>query len=102
LRIYFPFALQEATYCYFSLLQTWKHKINIKSLYALAKFQTYFTYCHVRCITCHHGMASPQVADGREVLQIRRVDENILNKQPRTADKGWSSSLGVGCAANKT
>jgi hypothetical protein len=25
---------------------------------------------------------------------------NILNKQSRTADKGWSSSLGVGRGAN--
>ena len=27
---------------------------------------------------------------------IRRVAANILNKQSRTADEGWSSSLGVG------
>jgi len=27
---------------------------------------------------------------------IRRVAVNILNKQSRTADEGWSSSLGVG------
>jgi hypothetical protein len=27
---------------------------------------------------------------------IWRVAANILNKQSRTADKGWSSSLGVG------
>ena len=27
---------------------------------------------------------------------VRRVAANILNKQSRTADKGWSSSLGVG------
>ena len=27
---------------------------------------------------------------------IRRVAANILNKQSRTADKGWSSSLGLG------
>ena len=27
---------------------------------------------------------------------IWRVDANKLNKQSRTADKGWSSSLGVG------
>jgi hypothetical protein len=26
---------------------------------------------------------------------IRRVSANILNKQSRTADKGWSSSWGV-------
>jgi hypothetical protein len=30
----------------------------------------------------------------------RRVDANILNKQSRTADKGWFSSLGVVGSAN--
>jgi hypothetical protein len=41
-------------------------------------------------------MTRPQVADGGEGLQIWRVAANILNKQSRTADKGWPSSLGVG------
>jgi hypothetical protein len=40
---------------------------------------------------CHHGMARPQVADG----EIWRVAVNKFNKQPRTADEGWSFSLGV-------
>jgi hypothetical protein len=31
---------------------------------------------------------------------IWRVAANILNKQSRTADKEWSSSLGVGRSAN--
>jgi len=31
---------------------------------------------------------------------IRRVAANKLNKQSRTADEGWSSSLGVGRGAN--
>jgi hypothetical protein len=31
---------------------------------------------------------------------IWRVAVNKLNKQPRTADKVWSSSLGVGRGAN--
>jgi hypothetical protein len=43
----------------------------------------------------HYGIARPQVADGGDGLQIWRVAANILNKQLRTADKGWSSSLGV-------
>jgi hypothetical protein len=30
------------------------------------------------------------------------VAENILNKQLRTADKEWSSSLGVGRSANNS
>jgi hypothetical protein len=54
----------------------------------------------VRWVPCHHGMARPQVADGEKGLQIWRVSANILNKQPRTADKGCSSSLGVGRGAN--
>ena len=33
---------------------------------------------------------------------IWRVAVNILNKQSRTADKGWSSSLGVGLGANNS
>jgi len=31
---------------------------------------------------------------------IRRVAVNVLNKQSRTTDEGWSSSLGVGRGAN--
>jgi hypothetical protein len=37
-------------------------------------------------------MARPQVADG-ERRPIRMVAAEILNKQSRTADMGWSSSL---------
>jgi hypothetical protein len=33
-------------------------------------------------------------------MEERPPAENILNKQPRTNDKGWSSSLGVGRGAN--
>jgi hypothetical protein len=29
------------------------------------------------------------------VFELRMVTENILDKHPRTNDKGWSSSLGV-------
>jgi hypothetical protein len=49
----------------------------------------------VKWVLCHHGMERPQVADGGGGLQIWRVAANILNKQSRTADKVWSSSLGV-------
>jgi hypothetical protein len=41
-------------------------------------------------------MAHPQVPDGEESLHVRTVAVNILNKQSHTADKGWSSSYGVG------
>jgi hypothetical protein len=57
---------------------------------------------HVKCVPCHHGTARPQVADGGEGLQIRRVAANILNKQSRIADKGWPSSLGVGRGDNNS
>jgi hypothetical protein len=50
----------------------------------------------VRWVPCHHGTARPQVADGGKGFQIWRVAANILHKQSRTADKGWSSSLAVG------
>jgi hypothetical protein len=40
-------------------------------------------------------MACPQVVDGGEGLQIWRGAANILNKQWWTADKRWSSSLGL-------
>jgi hypothetical protein len=48
----------------------------------------------------HHSMARPWVADGRDGLQLWRLAANILNKQPWTNDKGWSSRLGVGRWAN--
>jgi hypothetical protein len=57
---------------------------------------------HVRWVPCHHGMARPQVADGGNGLEMWRVAANIFNKQSRTADKGRSSSLGVGRGANNS
>jgi hypothetical protein len=44
----------------------------------------------------HHGTTRPHFADGREGLQIRGIAANILNKQSRTAEKGWASSLELG------
>jgi hypothetical protein len=46
-------------------------------------------------------MARPQVADG-DGFQIWRVAASILNKQWRTADKGWFSGLGVEGGANNS
>jgi hypothetical protein len=57
---------------------------------------------HVRYVSCHQGMERPQVADGGNALKVRREAANILNKQSWTADKGWSSSLGVGRGANNS
>jgi hypothetical protein len=44
---------------------------------------------HVNWFHCHHGMARPQVADRGDCLQIWRVAVNMLNRQSRTADRGW-------------
>ena len=50
---------------------------------------------------------SPQHAafsacEWKKVLQICRVAANIQGKQSRTANKGWSSRLGVGRGANNS
>lgn len=47
-------------------------------------------------VRCHHGVARPQGAGGRNSNQIMRGAANILTTQERTAEKGWSSSLGIG------
>lgn len=44
-------------------------------------------------------MACPQGVDGDD-LQIQMVAADILNKQSPTADKGWSSTLGIRHGAN--
>jgi hypothetical protein len=49
----------------------------------------------VRWAPCHRRMVRDQVADGGDGLQIWRVAASILNKQSRTANKKWSSSLGL-------
>jgi hypothetical protein len=54
---------------------------------------------HVKWVHYHHGMARPRVADRGDGLQIWKVAANMLNKQSRTADSGWSS-VGVGWGAN--
>ena len=47
-----------------------------------------------------HGASSG--CEWTNCLQIWRVAANIFNKQLRTADKGWSFSLGVGRGANNS
>jgi hypothetical protein len=47
-----------------------------------------------------HGASSG--CGWRNGLQLWRVAANTLNRQSRTADKGWSSSLGVGRGANNS
>jgi hypothetical protein len=61
-----------------------------------------FFFFHVMWVPCHHGVARAQVADEGDSLQIWRLAAKILNKQSRTADKGWFSSLKVGCGANNS
>ena len=42
-------------------------------------------------------MAHPQVADGRTASNMEgRIAVNVLNKQSRTADKGWAPAWGLG------
>jgi hypothetical protein len=41
-------------------------------------------------------MAHPQVADGEDGLEIRRVIANILSKQLWTADRWWPCHMWVG------
>ena len=57
----------------------------------------------ITLMTCFHDEWVPVTTAWRffslwmkERPPIWRVAANILNKQSRTADKGWSSSLGVG------
>jgi hypothetical protein len=51
---------------------------------------------------CHHSMTRPRVADGGTASSYGwRLAANKLNKQPRTNDKRWSPSLGVGRGAKK-
>jgi hypothetical protein len=62
----------------------------------------YLYVIQVRWVPFYHGMAYSQAADGGDGLQIWRLAANILNKQSRTAYKGWSSSFWVGCGANNS
>jgi len=48
------------------------------------------------CVSLSPRLSRPPVADGPDGLQVWRIAANILNKQSRTSDRGWSSSLRVG------
>jgi hypothetical protein len=61
-----------------------------------------FEKFNVTLVPCHQGTARRQGANEGQGLQIWRVAADILNRQSRTADKGWSSSMGVGWRANKS
>jgi hypothetical protein len=75
-------------------LTKWIHRVTVS--------KSYLHTTHVRWVLCRHSMARSRIADGGHDLQIWRVAANILNKQSRTADKGWSSSLRVGRGANNS
>jgi hypothetical protein len=77
-----------------------QEKFNKLRITEMSRYLPY-TIIHVRWVPCHHGMACPQVTDG-DALQLWRAAANILNKQSRTAEKGWPSSLGVGRGANNS
>jgi len=50
----------------------------------------------------HRGMGRPYVANGEDDLHTWKVAVTILNRQSRTADTGWSTSLEAGRGADKS
>jgi hypothetical protein len=69
------------------------------TLFILVNFDLYVS--NGKWVSCLYGTASPQVTDGGHGLQIW-IAENILNIQSQTADKGWSSSLGITRGGNNS
>jgi hypothetical protein len=62
-------------------------------------FKLLLKWLKVGSLSPQHGAC--QAMDKGNSLQLWGVAVNALNKQPRTADKWWSSSCGgVGCGAN--
>jgi hypothetical protein len=47
-------------------------------------------------------VTTERTVTGGDALQIRRVAANIFNKESWTANKGWTSSLGVERGANNS
>jgi hypothetical protein len=90
LSIYLSICLSVCLSIYLSI-NLWLYSL----LLGLSRYFSFLIfYIHVRWVPCPHGMARPQVADGGDGLQIWRVASNILNKQLRTTENGWSSGLG--------
>jgi hypothetical protein len=52
-------------------------------------------YLHAKCVSCHHGMARPQVVKEGNGLQVWRLTASILNKKSQTTCKGCPSLLCV-------
>jgi hypothetical protein len=57
---------------------------------------------NMKWVPRNRGMARSQVLGGGNGLQIWRVAANILNKQSRKTNKGWSSSLRIGCGTKNS
>jgi hypothetical protein len=51
---------------------------------------------HISWANCHHGVARPQVVEGGNSHQTRKVDANMWDKQSRISDKVRRSVLGLG------
>ena len=68
--------------------------------------KNYHDNCSVSSAVLSASLSSryrlPSVYDGGDGHQICMVVANILNKQQRTSDKGWFSSLSVGRVVNST
>jgi hypothetical protein len=62
-------------------------------MWALLKYALCVCVCVCVCKLRLHSASRPRVADGGDGLQIWKVAGYILNKQLRTAVKGWSSNL---------
>jgi hypothetical protein len=82
-----PLEVVLGSVSYFAEVCKWGHFSFYKSIFTMSSGSR------------HHCMARNRVAD-RDGLQIWRVAATVLNKQSRTADMGWPSSLGVGLGAN--
>jgi len=65
-----------------------------KFMYSLTSFVITLS-SHVNVGPCHQDVTDRLIADRGDGLQIWWVAAEILNKQSRTAVKGWSSRLGT-------
>jgi hypothetical protein len=77
------------------------HEGNLHNI-IIRIIQIYSHCVNVMWVPSHRGMACSRVADGGDGLRIWRVAANTLNKQSRTAEKGWTSSLGIGRRTNNS
>jgi len=63
-----------------------------------------FMNCRIICNFCCNWLLYFWQKFSRRLWKIHvwRVDTNLLNKQSRTADRGWFASLGVGRGVNSS